>query len=244
MSWHGRLTEKNDIRGRSDVLAGKDEQGSPLTDHRHAYYLPTDEDGDGRLDHLTVSSVEGFGPDERRAFDCLRGLRTNRVIEERHPLRVLLLGMGAFDEQHSGPIQVGEIWVSATPYIATRYAKTRGRNRIDMASPEARAAFLCDDIRRQLSSVMPDFAASEAPAVLIEPLWDTNHVFKVAARWSTTQFKRFRHKAGDDGGRHLCGAFKLTFPRPVRGPVALGWSNHFGMGLFVPLPSQGTHGAR
>src|SRR6185437_2008155 len=103
MSCHGRLTEKNSIRGRSDVLAGKDEQGSPLTDHRHAYYLPTDEDGDGRLDHLTVSSVEGFGPDERRAFDCLRGLRTNRVIEERHPLRVLLLGMGAFDEQHSGP---------------------------------------------------------------------------------------------------------------------------------------------
>jgi CRISPR-associated protein Csb2 len=239
MSWHGRLTEKNGIRGRSDVLSGKDEHGNPLTDHRHAYYLPTDEDGDGRLDHLTVSSVGGFGPDERRAFDCLRELRTNRVSEERHPLRVLLLGMGAFDEQHSGPLQVEEIWVSATPYIATRYAKTRGRNRIDMASPEARAAFLCDDIRRQLSSVVPDFAVSGAPEVLIEPLWDKNYVFKVAARWSTIQFKRFRRKAGDDGGRHLSGAFQLTFSRPVRGPIALGWSNHFGMGLFVPVARTG-----
>lgn len=244
MSWHGRLTEKNGIRGRSDVLAGKDAQGNPLTGHRHAYYLPTDEDGDGRLDHLTVSAVGGFGPDERLAFDCLRELRTNRISEERHPLRVLLLGMGAFDEQHSGPLQVGEIWVSATPYIATRYGKTRGRNRIDMASPEARAAFLCDDIRLQLSSVVPDFAVSGAPEVVIEPLWDTNHVFRVAARWSTIQFKRFRRKAGDDGGRHLSGAFQLTFSRPVRGPIALGWSNHFGMGLFVPLVRQGANRGR
>lgn len=239
MGIHGRLTEENGVRGRSDVLSGKDEHDQPLVDHRHAYYLPTDEDGDGRLDHLTVYAASGFGRDERRAFDRLRELRTGRDGEERHPLRLLLLGMGALDEYGPGPLQASKAWVSATPYIATRYAKTRGRNRIDMASPEARAAFLQDDLRAQLAAVRPDLGSEGAPEATIEPLWDVNHIFRVAARWRTIQFKRFRRKAGDDGGRRLAGAFRLTFRRPVRGPLALGWSSHFGMGLFLPAREKG-----
>lgn len=234
MSWHGRLTEKNGIRGRSDVLSGKDEYGQPLTGHRHAYYLPTDEDGDGRLDHITVYSVEGFGPDERRAFDRLRELRTGREGEERHPLRLLLLGMGTRDEYGPGPLQASKAWISATPYIATRYAKTRGRNRIDFASPEARAAFLQEDLRAQLAAVRADLVEDGTVDVEIDPLWDNNHVFDVAGRWRPIQFKRFRRRAGDDGGRRLAGAFRLTFRQPVHGPLALGWSSHFGLGQFVP----------
>ncbi|MFO0767833.1 MAG: hypothetical protein U0231_13835 [Nitrospiraceae bacterium] len=49
------------------MLSGKDHQGKRLINHRHAYYLPTDEDGDGRLDHLTVYAAGGFDPDERGA---------------------------------------------------------------------------------------------------------------------------------------------------------------------------------
>lgn len=71
--------------------------------------------------------------------------------------------------------------------------------------------------------------------MIIEPEWDENHAFKIAQRWRTIQFKRFRRKAGDDGGRRLAGAFRLTFRHPVRGPIALGFSSHFGMGLFMPL---------
>lgn len=239
MGIHGRLTEQNGVRGRSDVLSGKDEHGQPLADHRHAYYLPTDEDGDGRLDHLTVYAAGGFGPDERGAFDRLRELRTGREGEERHPLRLLLLGMGARDEYGPGPLQASKAWVSATPYIATRYAKTRGRNRIDLGSPEARAAFLQDDLRAQLAAVRADLAGEGTPEVTIEPVWDDNHVFKVAARWRTIQFKRFRRKAGDDGGRRLAGAFRLIFREPVRGPIALGWSSHFGLGQFVAVAEAG-----
>jgi CRISPR-associated protein Csb2 len=235
MGIHGRLTEKNGVRGRSNVLSGKDEHGQRLADHRHAYYLPTDEDGDGRLDHITVYAAGGFGPDERRAFDGLRELRTGREGEERHPLRLLLLGMGAYDEYNPGPLRASKTWESATPYIATRYAKTRGRNRIDMASPEDRASFLQDDLRAQLAAVRPDLVGESAPEVIIEPLWDDNHVLKVAGRWRTIQFKCFRRKAGDDGGRRLAGAFRLTFRQPVRGPIVLGWSSHFSLGLFVAI---------
>ena len=47
------------------------------------------------------------------------------------------------------------------------------------------------------------------------------------------QFRLYRRKAGDDGGARLRGLFRLHFPTPVAGPIALGHSCHFGLGLFV-----------
>jgi CRISPR-associated protein Csb2 len=234
MGIYGRLTGKDGVRGRSKVLSGKNEQDEPLADHTHAYYLPSDEDGDGRLDHLTVFASAGFGRDERRAFDLLREVRTGREGEERQPLRVVLLGMGASTEYSPGPLQSSRQWVSATPYIATRYAKTRGQHRIDLGWPEQRENFLRDNLRSQLVTLWPELFGELAPEVVVEPEWDPNHVFQVARRWRSIQFKRYRRKRGDDGGRRLSGAYRLTFAFPVRGPIALGYSSHFGMGFFMP----------
>ncbi len=236
MGLYGRLTAKDGVRGLSAVFSGKDADNQPLTDHRHAYYLPTDEDGDGRLDHLTIFATAGFGPDERRAFDRLLILRTDREGEADHPLRLLLMGMSAADEYHPGPLCESRIWIPATPYLATRYAKTRGQNRIDIGSVEDRAAFLKEDLRAQLAAVRPDLMDATA-TMIIEPEWDENHVFRIAQRWRTIQFKRYRRKASDDGGRRIAGAFRLTFRDAVRGPIALGHSSHFGLGLFIPPSS-------
>lgn len=237
MSIHGQLTEQGGVRGRSDLFSGKDKEGMPLIGHRHAYYLPIDEDGDGRLDHLTIFAREGLGPDERRAMDRFRQLNTGRRDEHRHPLRLLLLGMGTLDEcaqSQAGPLRTSSVWESTTPYIATRHAKARGRTRIDLASPQARAEFLMADLRAQLSVVRPDLISTGIPEVQIECLWDDNQIFRVGGRWRMIQFSRFRRKAGDDGGQRLAGAFRLTFSLEVRGPIVLGWSSHFGMGLFAP----------
>lgn len=235
MSIHGRITEQNGVRGRSSIFAGKDEHGNPLIGHGHAYYLPTDEDGDGRIDHLTVFSRDGFDDAERRAIDQLRQLNTGRKSEERHPLRLLLLGMDTLGEYCPGPLQLSKAWVSATPYIATRHAKTRGPARLDATSPQARADFLAHDLRGQLAAVRPELAEVATSAV-IEPVWDDKLVFKVAGHWRTIQFQRFRRKPGDDGGQRLAGSFRLTFALEVRGPIVLGWSSHFALGLFVPEP--------
>jgi CRISPR-associated protein Csb2 len=223
------------LRPRTEVFSGKDAAGDRLNGHCHAYYFPTDEDGDDRLDHLTIYAEGGFGSDERRALDRLHGLRMGWEGEARHPLRLLLLGMGACDEYSPGPLQMSKTWESATPYLATRYAKTRGRNRINLRSPEARAAYLQDDLRAQLAVVRPDLMSEGAPTVSIEPLWDNNQCFKIGDRWRPIEFKRYRRKASDDGGRRLAGAFRLTFRQPVRGPITLGWSSHFGMGQFAAV---------
>jgi hypothetical protein len=43
-------------------------------------------------------------------------------------------------------------------------------------------------------------------------------------RLRAIQFKRFRRKAGDDGGRRPAGGFRITFAASVRGPLCLGHS--------------------
>jgi CRISPR-associated protein Csb2 len=140
--------------------------------------------------------------------------------------------MGTLDEYKPGPLRVSGAWSSATPYLATRFAKTRGRDRIDLGSPEARTAFLIDDLREQLRIALPD---RDIKQVQIERISDPNGAFKIADHLRPIQFKRYRHKPSDDGGRRLAGAFRLTFPTAVSGPIALGHSAHFGMGLFMPL---------
>lgn len=248
MSIHGRLTEQYGALGRSVIFSGKDERGSPLTGHSHAYYLPSDEDGDGRLDHLTVFARNGFDLAERRALDRFRNLHTWRRGEERHPLRLLLLGMGTLDEYAPGILQESKVWVSCTPYIATRHAKTRGRLRTDMRSPQSRAEFLIANLRGQLAAVRPDLANSGTAAPSIKPEVDANEVFLIPRGGDDPhglrpiQFKRFRSKPGDDGGRRLAGAFRIEFASEIWGPIALGHSAHFGMGLFMPRPGERPSG--
>jgi len=234
MGIHGRVTEKNGVRGRSMTFSGKDSNGNPLVGHRHTYYLPTDEDGDGRLDHLTLAAEAGFDDAEMRAVDHLRQIRPFGRDSDVHPLRVLLLGFGALDDFRPPPLRESRMWVSATPYIATRHAKTRGRDRIDTRSVEARVEFLAADLRRQLFAVRPDLAEM-ADDLRIEPVLDAG-AFRIAGRWRPIQFKRFRSKRSDDGGRRPSGGFRIMFPEAVRGPVCLGHSSHFGMGLFLPEP--------
>ena len=237
----------NDEKGRSDMLSGKSANGEPLSDHRHAYFLPTDEDGDGRLDHLTVYAAEGFNPAEQLVLDKLSTMKRGDAGD----IRLLLLGMAAATEFRRGPLTQAREWVSGTPYIATRFAKTRGRERVDMQSLADRAAFLEADLGRELAR-MSERLNSSLPTFTIEPLID-GAAFRLpgAPSLRPIQFKRFRQKRTDDGGRRPAGFFRITFDSPVPGPIALGHSSHFGMGLFLPAntdfgrginPDHGTAG--
>jgi len=75
--------------------------------------------------------------------------------------------------------------------------------------------------------------------VQISPEWDDNGVFRLPRRDSgqdlrPIQFKRYRAKGDDDGGRRLAGTFRLTFSGKRQGPIVIGHSCHFGLGLFLP----------
>jgi CRISPR-associated protein Csb2 len=238
MSRHGWIAMEGDTKGKSAVFSGKHADGSPLTDHSHAYYLPTDEDGDGRLDHLTVVATAGFPAAELQALDSLRQIKTKESEESGHPMRVILTGLGRLDEFTPGPMKPVTTWVSATPYLSHRHPKTRGSRKDSPEELVSHAVFvearLKEDIARLLER-RDDLKDISIDQIKVAPCMDENGVFRLGARGHRPiEFQRFRRKPGDDGGKRLCGAFAIEFPRAVRGPLALGHSCHYGMGLFLP----------
>ncbi len=216
---------------RSEVLAGKDADGQALREHRHAYYLPTAE-GDPRwITHVTVTAADGFGADEVAA---LNALRTLRLADESPELRVQLVGLGNQQDFRAPLLGESTVWISATPFVVTRYPKRRGTKRDrpeHYATPRDFAAHVLREELDRLRARRPDLPA----VIAVEPLEGLGP----AGALRPIQFQRFRQKRGDDGGRRPNGAFRLTFAAPVHGPLCLGHSCHFGLGLFLPAPPSG-----
>ncbi len=213
-----------DIWPRSPAFWGKDEQGTPRKGHQHAFFLPADEDGDGRLDHLTVYAPMGFNELEVMALDRLRKLPGR----DGDALRLLLVGLGGLGDFRARLIEESAAWVSTTPFLVTRHMKPRGRKR------DPRAFFDALDGRMQfVRQVLVEELQRRGlfqEGMEIDPV---PHVGRHRLR--SIQFRLNRRKAGDDGGSRPHGLFRLRFPRPVTGPIALGHSCHLGLGLFGAL---------
>jgi CRISPR-associated protein Csb2 len=206
----------------SPLLSGKDADGQLMQQHRHAFFLPTAEGSDPRrITHVTVAAAGGFGTDEVSALNALRMLKGEDDLPD---LRVQLVGLGVPQDFRAELLGESTVWISATPFLVTRYPKLRGAKR---DRPEDYAS-LHDFVRHVLQQELQRRA--ELPALRsIE-----EEATIGPQRLRPIQFKRFRQKQGDDGGRRPAGGFRLTFTAPVRGPLCLGHSCHFGLGLFVP----------
>jgi CRISPR-associated protein Csb2 len=48
-------------------------------------------------------------------------------------------------------------------------------------------------------------------------------------------FRRFRNRHGLTQPDRLGSFWRLVFPEPVTGPLALGFACHYGLGLFKPI---------
>lgn len=218
-------------RIRSEVFSGKDENGNPLKGHGHAFYIPTDEDGDGFLDHLTIYAPMGFGEDEIKALYEMENIKPWRKDEA--PINLLLMAIGQIDDIKAdllfGPSRV---WESATPFLATRHQKARGTKKDppELLGIENQRAFAQQVLKEEIDRFR--MVRTDLPEVLkIEPL---NHEHRIGVhKLRPIQFKRFRRKRGDDGGKRASGAFRIIFSEPVKGPIVLGYHSHFGMGLFL-----------
>jgi CRISPR-associated protein Csb2 len=226
-------------KGHSWIFAGKDGAGRALErDHAHAYYLPTDEDGDGRLDHLTIVVNAGFGEKELNALDRLREIKSRQRQQSGHPVRVLLLGLGRLEDYLPFPLKPARVWISATPFLAPRFPKKNGTRRDSPGVLASPIAFLQTTLHEELAHLIarrPELQSISIEQITIEALLE-NGVFRTrdSRGLRPIQFKRYRQKRGDDGGSRRSGFFKLKFPIETRGPIALGHSCHFGLGLFVP----------
>jgi CRISPR-associated protein Csb2 len=103
----------------SSKFSGKDGAGNPLRGHQHAFFLPVDEDGDGRIDQLYVSATNPFDQVELQALDQLRSVwQPDRRPDVNLVLNELLV------ENTS----TARCWKSAAPFVTGRHYR-RGRGR-------------------------------------------------------------------------------------------------------------------
>ena len=213
MSKYGRQNSD----AKSPALSGKNASGKPLEGHRHAFYLPTDENGDGRLDHLTIWVPGGLDAKEFNAVVSVRELGRGGG---RDPLQLVYQAHGR-EEDFVGVSPLfgkSKRWRSFTPYVLTRHRKR------DSDSPE-------EQVEHEVSLRWPDrrlrSVRAKHPRKRIEPM-------RQGRSDGSRPFNFFTYRQG--GGSKAGGAFnfELEFEEKVRGPIALGFACHYGLGLFVP----------
>ena len=219
----------------SSVFTGCDESGKPLDGHRHAFILCESSLGLGKgrrgeITHVVIHAPMGFELQDRQALDGL----TRVWGHGGHDVQLILLGVGQPEDFAGLDTAKGDCsilaesqsWVSRTPFVSTRHPKATktGVPKLDddglhIGSPE-------HELRRLLMlSGFPSPSSVEAV-----PSTDlAGH----ETRWLS--FRRQRnHGEGRKVASGLGYGFRIKFPDVVKGPIALGYAAHFGLGLFVP----------
>lgn len=206
--------------GHSIVLSGCDAERRPLTTpHQHAHILHLDLNQDGHLDHVLIWASMGLDADAQAA---IRATRRSYTKGDTAPLRLAVAGSGTLAELANLPAPFGDRlgslfgsakrWRSLTPFVPPRFLKPNGRNA------------LLGQINAELAS------RGLAVATAIE-LRDP-HICDDGRR--ARHFKRVRAKGPappQDRGFML----DLIFAAPLRGPLALGYGSHYGLGLFASI---------
>ncbi len=187
------------------LFTGKTSSGEPLTGENHAYYLPRDRDGDGRIDTVDIYIPRLFSHDEYRAL-----VSVSRLYDAAFKLganeQILVTFLG------DAPAGESRNWRSVTPFVLPRFEKVRGSddNRRVIDSPS-------DQIRRELLHRKIENAevAVERGAAARIPLRGGRTVF-------AGSYRRVRRNDSAAGGppREVVTA-TLSFERAIRGPIAM-----------------------
>ncbi len=214
--------------GRARRLLGPDALPAMLSGHdlgernrhAHAFWLP-DPNERGEIEHVLVHAPGGLSPEAMRALTALQQIKR----DEGEPLRLMLEGFGAASLFERVTPLAGEsaIWRSVTPYLHPWHLK-----KPEMRTPEAIAASILGQLRREWHG-----RGTGLPEIMdIRELPSVKHGGRALR---PLHFHRFRRKRGltqpDTLGRFL----EMRFAQPIRGPLALGFACHFGLGLFVPV---------
>lgn len=230
----GDATPQTHRELESPTLSGKQNGTMIRGSQTHAYYLPTDEAGIGRITHVAVFAEAGFDPDEVAALNSLRAFRVGET-----DCRLQLVGLGVPDEFRNKLFGPARVWESATPFVVTRHVKKRGQKK---DPPECRGLDGRQEFaRRVLMEEVMRWAEGRSTLVVLSEVKSLKMIRTGAGKEDRElAFRRARtRKSGDDGFRRAAGGFRLEFKQPILGPVCMGHLSHFGLGLFLPCEESG-----
>jgi len=204
MSTFGK--DENGVRLAPPLFSGHDLPENNR--HRHAFYLPYDSNRDGRLDRVLIHVPDSFDAQAQRAISRLRKVWQRGGGE----WRLVLEGMGK--KEIGGELTTpNQRWRSVTPYLHPWHVKKKFS--------------VADQIRRECAE------RKDLPEIADLKLIQT---VKVGNRKRyPIHFRRFRTFKRNQQQPDRSGSFwEITFAEPIKGPLALGFACHFGLGLFQP----------
>lgn len=202
------------------LLTGKEADGKPLQDrqHPHARFGILFDKETNKATRLIVWRDQPFADAEQRAILNASELELQigfGKARQNDPWAVRLVPL---DSQVPPPqgfdTQTYMKWETATPYVPSRHVYDR-RGRVKAGeTPE-------EQLRQELKRLGFDTSKLRIKVDHEVSEWIRVHRPRRSRNDPTNTEKR---------GYHVL----LSFDRPVRGPIALGHSCHFGLGLFVP----------
>jgi CRISPR-associated protein Csb2 len=230
------------------LISGRDAQNRPLKDaeHRHAFWLPEDADGDGEIDHVVVYARGGFDQEVRSKLDRLTRLwieQPGRVdegddtdlTEARKEWRLALEGFGIPEDFRDASRLLGrsQTWESVTPFLAAGHLKAGGY------PAEVRRLLARRGLREPTEIALlrpqsPGVADAEG-----DPHDKDIGVMVRGRLRRAIHFHRFRSRGGERQPDTIGTFLRLSFDEPIEGPLALGYACHFGLGLFAAREDGG-----
>lgn len=226
--WRRDETGKRRIPLAPWEISGRDTDGKPLRDpnHRHAFWLPEDADGDGWIDHVSIFIAGGMNREVQARLDRITRLwlapkqRTEEIDAEPGTVkewRLALEGFGQHADFAGGAriFATSRRWRSVTPFLASGHMKAAG---------------YAGEVRRLLK-----LRGLDAADVEVTPR-DTINIGGTQRR--AIHFHRFRSR-GREAQPDAAGALlDIVLPKPLTGPLAIGYGSHFGLGLFAAVPDD------
>ena len=199
-----------EIREQALLLSGKDSRGNPATGHRHAsFFICGTPDLPSRL---CVWRDEPFTDSEQRAILEAAG-RPLPLNYKDDPWTLNLVPLDKLVPTPPGLHgSTHRKWKSLAPYVPPLHVYGR-------SGKEKPGCAVAEQMTRELES--RGFPVDGLVADIIEFGWVKIHRVKA-------------EQGGRTNNEKLGYMVKLTFGRAVQGPISLGASCHFGLGLFVP----------
>lgn len=199
----------DDEKTEFSLMTGKVAPGAPLEGHRHTrfFLLP---DQNGKPTRLICYRSEPFSETEYHALQVASEL----PIPWKFGNPDWLLRLVPLPPETALPFDLcaeSRVWKSVTPYIPSRHVL--GRN----GKPKPGHS-----VELQISAELADLGLPTVEVVVDERSsgWVKVHIPKSSRQ--TNAMKRGYYAT-------------ITFMQPVGGPIALGHSSHFGLGLLVPV---------
>jgi CRISPR-associated protein Csb2 len=204
-----------DVRESIANMAGKDADNVPLKGHRHTEFFAWCEDG--QPTRLVVwRGARDFDADEQEAIllAASRDVSWAAAGSDADDWKVRLIPLDRDVPVPPGfDARASVAWQSVTPYVPPRHHLRGGKEREGEA--------MAEQIQRELQR--RGLGEQVEVELVGPPTWVSVHVPRREADK--------RAFIGDRRGQPV----RLRFPSPVTGPIRLGHSSSFGLGLFRPI---------